>query len=192
MVTVFQICTIFGSVIMILQILMTMLGMDGEAEDIGDVGDDLEMGDEYIDTHNVSTQFFGIISFRSVIAALAFFGIGGLIGDSAGFPTIITLSFAIGMGFVVMVLVGWIIQTMMKLKSDGTVNIKNAIGTVGTVYLTIPPAKSGAGKVTLSIQNRTMEYEAVTQDEESIATGARVEVCDIVDVHTIEVKRENG
>ncbi|MFP6583950.1 MAG: hypothetical protein VCD00_15535 [Candidatus Hydrogenedentota bacterium] len=192
MVTVFQICTVFGSVIMILQILMTMLGMDGEAEDIGDVGDDLEMGDEYIDTHNVSTQFFGIISFRSVIAALAFFGIGGLIGDSAGFPTIITLSFAIGMGFVVMVLVGWIMQTMMKLKSDGTVNIKNAIGTVGTVYLTIPAAKSGAGKVTLSIQNRTMEYEAVTQDEESIATGARVEVCDIVDVHTIEVKRENG
>ena len=92
----------------------------------------------------------------------------------------------------VMVLVGWIMQTMMKLKSDGTVNIKNALGTVGTVYLTIPAAKSGAGKVTLSIQNRTMEYEAVTQDEESIATGARVEVCDIVDVSTIEVKRENG
>lgn len=192
MVTVFQICAVFGSVIMILQMLMTMLGVDGEAEDIGDVGDDLDMGDEYVDTHQVSTAFFGIISFRSIIAALAFFGIGGLIGDSAGFPTIITLSFAIGMGFIVMVLVGWIMQTMMKLKSDGTVNIKNAIGTVGTVYLTIPAAKAGAGKVTLSIQNRTMEYEAVTQDEESIATGARVEVCEIVDVNTLEVKRENG
>lgn len=189
---VFKICAVFGSAIMILQLLMTMLGMDGEAEDIADIGDDLEMGDEYIDTHNVSTQFFGMISFRSVIAALAFFGIGGLIGESMELPSIMSMSLGLGAGFIAMLVVGWIMKTMHQLKSDGTVNIQNAIGTIGTVYLTVPGQKAGAGKVTLSIQNRTMEYQAVTKHEEAIPTGARVEVCEIVDVNTIEVKPENS
>ena len=188
MVTVFTVCAVFGSVIMVLQIVMMVIGMDGDAEAIGEIGDDLDMGDEYVDTHGLSSDFFGILSFRSIMAALAFFGIGGHIGNAGGFPMIVTLGIASGMGFAAMVAVGLMMQALYKLKSDGTVNIRNAIGTVGTVYLTIPANKDGAGKVTLSIQNRTMEYQAITQAEKPIATGARVEVCDIVDVNTIEVK----
>ena len=191
MVTVFTVCAVFGSAIMVLQILMAVFGMDGDSEAISDVGDDLDMGDEYVDTHNLSSQFFGILSFRSIMAALAFFGIGGHIGNAGGYPTVVTLGIAVGMGFAAMVAVGWMMEMLYKLKSDGTVNINNAIGTVGTVYLTIPAKNEGAGKVTLSIQNRTMEYQAVTQEEEDIATGARVEVCNIVDVNTIEVKPES-
>ena len=190
MLTVFTICAVFGSVIMVLQIAMMIFGMDGDSESIGDVGDDLDMGDEYVDTHNLSSQFFGVLSFRSIMAALAFFGIGGHIGNSAGFPMSITLCIAVGLGFSAMIAVGWMMQVLYKLKSDGTVNIQNAIGTIGTVYLTVPANRDGAGKVTLSIQNRTMEYQAVTSEKESIATGTRVEVCEIVDVNTIEVKPE--
>ncbi len=189
--TVSTVCAVFGSVIMVLQIVMMLFGMDGDSESIGDVGDDLDMGDEYVDTHNMASEFFGILSFRSIMAALAFFGIGGHIGNASGFPTAMTLALASGMGFAAMVAVGWMMQVLYKLKSDGTVNIRNAIGTVGTVYLTIPAKGGGAGKVTLSIQNRTMEYQAITQEESSIATGARVEVCNIIDVSTIEVKPEH-
>ena len=32
----------------------------------------------------------------------------------------------------------------------------------GTVYLTIPGQKAGAGKVTLCLQNRSVEYQALT------------------------------
>ena len=191
MVTVFQICAVFGSVVMILQVIATAFGLDGE-HDIGDIGDDLEMGDELVDAHHDATTFFGIVSFRSVMAAVAFFGIGGLIADSAGLPQLISIGFAIGLGMIMMVVVGWIMRTMSQLKSDGTVNINNAIGTIGTVYLTIPAANSGSGKVTISVQNRTMEYQAVTTEEEAISTGARVEICNIVDVNTVEVKRESA
>lgn len=191
MVTVFTVCAVFGSAIMVLQILMAVFGMDGDSEAISDVGDDLDMGDEYVDTHSLSSQFFGVLSFRSIMAALAFFGIGGHIGNAGGYPTVVTLGIAVGMGFAAMVAVGWMMQMLYKLKSDGTVNINNAIGTIGTVYLTIPAKNAGAGKVTLSIQNRTMEYQAVTNEEEAITTGARVEVCNIVDVNTIEVKPES-
>ncbi len=191
MVTVFTVCAVFGSAIMVLQILMAVFGMDGDFEAIADVGDDMDMGDEYVDMHNLSSQFFGILSFRFIMAALAFFGIAGHIGNAGGYPMVVTLSIAVGMGFAAMVAVGWMMQMLYKLKSDGTVNIKNAIGTIGTVYLTIPAKNAGVGKVTLSIQNRTMEYQAVTQEEEAITTGARVEVCNIVDVNTIEVKPES-
>ncbi|MFP6616098.1 MAG: hypothetical protein VCB26_06805, partial [Candidatus Hydrogenedentota bacterium] len=69
MVTVFTVCAVFGSAIMVLQILMAVFGMDGDSEAISDVGDDLDMGDEYVDTHSLSSQFFGVLSFRSIMAA---------------------------------------------------------------------------------------------------------------------------
>lgn len=190
--TVFTVCAVFGSVIMVLQILMAVVGLDGDSEAIAEVGDDLEMGDEYVDTHQLSSQFFGILSFRSIVAALAFFGIGGHIGIAGGFPTLITIGIASAMGVTAMVAVGWMMQMLYKLKSDGTVNINNAIGTRGVVYLTVPARNQGVGKVTVSIQNRTMEYAAITKGDSPIATGSRVEICEIVDVNTIEVKPETN
>ncbi len=186
----FKACAIFGSIILILQTLMNFFGLDAEAEDIADIGDDLEMGDEYLDTHAVSTYFFGILSFRSVIAGIAFFGIGGLIGVSAGFPPIISIWFGIGMGLPAMILVGLLMQVMYKLKSDGSLNMNNAIGSQGTVYLGIPENNTGIGKVTISIQNRTLELNAVTMEEEAITTGTLIEVCELIDQNTVQVKRK--
>ena len=64
--------------------------------------------------------------------------------------------------------------------------IDRAIGRQGTVYLTVPARKAGAGKVTIKLQNRTVEYKAMTGEEE-LPTGAQVVVVSVVAPGTVEV-----
>ena len=66
-----------------------------------------------------------------------------------------------------------------KLRSSGTVDVKNAVGTEARVYLVIPGARAGEGAVTVTIQGRTMQYRAITGGRE-LKTG---ELCRVVAVH---------
>ncbi len=77
-------------------------------------------------------------------------------------------------------------RTLHQLKSDGTVRIQRAVGQNGTVYLSIPGQRSGAGKVTLCLQNRTVECQAVTPYQ-PLPTGSKVVVTAVVGPDTVEV-----
>lgn len=190
MVTVFTVCAIVGSVILILQFLLTLIGLDHDNADIGEVGDDLELGDEYVDAHHGSSIIFGVLSFRSVVAAVALFGIGGRGALEAGLSPYFSLVVAIAFGALALFLVAWLMRTLYGLKSDGTVHIQNCLGMPATVYLGIPGKKAGKGKVTVSVQNRTMEYAAITDDDE-IPTGSQVVIIGIAGLDTLEVEVES-
>ena len=61
-----------------------------------------------------------------------------------------------------------------------------AVGKIGTVYLRVPGRRGGAGKVHLNVQNRTVEYLAMT-DADELPTGSRVSVVAVVSPDTVEV-----
>ena len=67
----------------------------------------------------------------------------------------------------------------MRLKAEGTQRIDRAVGRTGTVYLSVPGKNSGAGKVTVKVQNRTVEYQAVSRNE-ALATGTPIQVVAVV------------
>ena len=54
--------------------------------------------------------------------------------------------------------------------------MKNCVGCDGEVYLTVPAARNGIGKVNILVQETFAEYEAVTDDDEAIPTGEKVKV----------------
>ena len=54
-----------------------------------------------------------------------------------------------------------------------------------------PPAKAQAGKIQLKLQNRLVEYEAVTSSPERLATGTKVRVVGIAG-NTLEVEPLHG
>jgi len=74
----------------------------------------------------------------------------------------------------------------MQLKADGTQRIDRAVGNTGTVYLSVPANQEGTGKVTVKVQNRTVEYLAVTRHQ-ALATGTPVQVVAVVGPDTVEV-----
>jgi len=194
-VTFFTVCAVVGSVVLVLQFVMMLIGLDSDQADIGDVGDDIQIGDEYVDAHaavgHSSGWFFGVLSFKSLVAAIAFFGLGGRAALAAEFSSYVAFFAATASGVAAMILVAWLMRTLYRLSSEGNVRIERCVGQVGTVYLSIPGARAGTGKVTMSVQQRTMEYQAVT-DQGEIPTGARVTVVGISGPGTLEVELESS
>ncbi|MCG3197474.1 MAG: NfeD family protein [Candidatus Omnitrophica bacterium] len=199
----YTICAVAGSVVLLTQLALTLFGGDGFGDHDGaghidfdsghmDVSsgmpDDTETGEDYLEASSESFWAFEMLSFRALAALFAFFGLGGLAAREAGsgpYPTFLVAALA---GVLAMVLVAWLMRLLLNLRSEGTVSMGSALGAQGVVYLTIPGEKQGPGKVTVTVQNRTMEYEAVTGGD-PLPTGTQIEVVDIVGPNTVEVER---
>jgi membrane protein implicated in regulation of membrane protease activity len=178
MLTLYGVCAAIGVTILLLQILLMLMGVDG--------GGDVDVDAGFGDGADGSSAFFGVVSFRALVAALAFFGLGGLAGEFSGMGHYASLLLAIAAGGAAMLLMAWLMRSLHQLYAEGNVRIENALGRPAQVYLSIPGHRAGSGKVTVSIQSRTMEFAAVTSADE-LPTGSQVEVVGIVGRDTLEV-----
>lgn len=187
MYTAFLICFLVGATLMVCQFVLGLLGIgDGHGADGHDFhdagshdGHDTGGGDDHV------SWFFGVLSFRALVAALTFFGLVGLAThEYLGTPR--DLLAAVAAGAAALYLVAFVMRSLHKLRADGTARIDKSVGKNATVYLAIPGGKAGMGKVTLNLQNRTVEYQAVTPDQ-SLPTGATVTVTAVVGPNTVEV-----
>jgi membrane-bound ClpP family serine protease len=79
-----------------------------------------------------------------------------------------------------MLLVAKMVQASRKLVENGALDLKNAIGETATVYLTVPPKNGGSGKITMQLQGRFCEFDAVNAGEAPLKTGTQVVVTDVV------------
>lgn len=191
---VFFWCALIAGAIFLVQFAMTIIGFGADDLDFVDVdvmdAADLDVGDMQGEVHDHgSTWFFGVISFRTVVAAVMFFGLMGL-AVQEGLPgqPMVAVLVATCAGAAAMYGVHYLMQLMLRLRHDGTVKIERSVGKRGTVYLPIPGGKSGSGKVQLRMQDRIMEYKAMTGESERLATGTPIEVVDVINHNTVEVR----
>jgi len=115
----------------------------------------------------------------TVRGLVAFFAIGGWAGIAlidVGMPPAWAGILALIIGFIALLLVAWMFRLMLGLQSNGNLDIGNAVGKTGEVYLRIPGALKGSGKITLVLQERSVEIDAMTDQPEDIGTGRQVEV----------------
>ncbi len=191
----FMICAVVGGTILVCQFLLTVIGLgehgfesghdlthdfSGDAQDAGDAGHDGDIdhgADGQHGAHAHSTAWlFAVISFRTLVAAITFFGLVGLAARSMGQNTGIQLLLAVAAGLGAMYGVHWLIRMIGRLGEDGTLRVRHAVGQEGTVYVPIAGGRSQAGKIQLKLQNRLVEYEAVTSKPGQLATGTKVKV----------------
>jgi membrane protein implicated in regulation of membrane protease activity len=183
----FIFCAVVGGTVLICQFVLTVLGLSGDhsldgghdfgghsADAVGAHGAESE-GHDAAGQHG-SSWLFAMISFRTLVAAAAFFGLVGLAAQSAGQAVGIQLLLGLLAGLGAMYGVHSLVRSMGRLGEDGTQRVQAALGQEGTVYVPIPPAKSQAGKIQLKLQNRLVEYEAITSSADRLATGTRVRV----------------
>jgi membrane protein implicated in regulation of membrane protease activity len=176
----YTICAVVGGTLFLLQFLITLLGFGGH-----DAGGHFDAHHPGGDAHGGS-WLMGMFSFRAMVAALTAFGLGGLAAHVSGAQPILSLACAVGCAIASMFIVALMTQSMRHLEDDGTVRIQQAVGRTGTVYLTIPEQKSGTGKVTLSLQNRTVELQAITP-RQALPTGTKIVVTAVLGTDTVEV-----
>jgi len=159
---------LISSSIFIIQLILTFIGLDADLEAEIDSGDGL-----------------GIISVRSLIAFATFFGWGGVAALSAGLSTGKTFMIAFLCGFIAMIALAYMLAQIWKMQETGTVDVYNAISQEGEVYIPIPEAMKGKGKIHVNVQEKLMEFDAVS--EEKLATGMKIKVVDVLNENVMLV-----
>jgi len=183
----FLLCAVIGGTILICQFVLTLVGMGGDhgvdfshdvAHDFGGGAGDAHGtdGSGHDGTGHGSSWLFAAISLRTLVAAVTFFGLAGMAARSNGQVVGIQLLLAALAGIGAMYGVHWLITAIGRLGEDGTLRVKGALGQEGTVYVPIAGSRAQAGKIQLRLQNRLVEYEAITSSPERLATGTKVRV----------------
>lgn len=179
---IYWVITIPASLIFIIQLVMTFLGSDADADGLDAVGD----ADLSVDSDSgVDFQF---ISLKNFVAFFTVFGWVGLACIYGEMPNWLAVLISTVSGIIMMLIMASIYYFMGKLTETGTLNLKTAVGKTATVYLFIPEKRKATGKVQLKIQGyRTLD--AMTDDDEMIPTGAIVQIVDIVNDDILLVKK---
>ncbi len=176
MTKIYLICAAAGGSVLLGQMGLSLFGL-GDADDIDpDVSvDDLDGGDG-----------LSFLSIRGLAAFLTLFGLVGAAGTSSDWPPLPTAVAAFSSGFAVMFFIALAMRWFRSQQSSGHLQPKNALGKTARVYLRIPANKAGKGKITVSVQGRSLELEAVTSGPE-LPTGSSCRVVSMITEATFEV-----
>ncbi len=154
---------LLASAVLILQLLLSLLGA-GVIDDMPEAGDG---------THGSGT---GIFSVRTIAAFFAGLGWVGVIFLRGGGSSVLAASLGSITGLGLMAGTIYVMRSFSKLQDSGTLSYANAIGSVGTVYVTIPPARGPGGQVEVMFQSRTVFAEARCDAPGGLKTGAKVRI----------------
>lgn len=153
------------------------------------VGGDFDVdGDGDIDVDNDSGV--SIFTLKSVTAFFAVGAWAGLLVCSVISQKLqwVSIPVAVAAGAAAMFLVVVVMRAISKLQCNGALQTEKLVGKHATVYVSVPPLRSGRGKVTLNAQGRYTELDAVTEGAEKIPVDEIVEIVAVEDGCTV-VKR---
>jgi len=172
-----------ASLIFIIQTIMTFIGL--EASD----GLNADFSADFNADFNGDTHFegpFQLFSIRNLVNFFLGFGWGGICFYNTFSSKVWVSFFAFLTGVIFVFLFFFIIKQFLKLGKDNTFQIKDTLEKAADVYLAIPEAKSGKGKIQISVKGAFHEIDAMTEGER-IPTGGKAQVINIIDNQTVLV-----
>jgi membrane protein implicated in regulation of membrane protease activity len=180
------------TVVMFLQLILMIMGVgfSGEA--------DVDINEEAIDTTaettppdskgNGSSSTFKIFTIRGIVAFFALGGWAGLAALAAGLHPFWAIQISLFAGLCALMLAAIIIRLALRMQTSGNLNINHAVAQTGEVYIRVPAGRSDKGKVTLLMQERFVELDAITDSDTDILPESKVEIISIADGDTLVVR----
>lgn len=172
---IFALVGIGSTVILVIQMAMMLFGLgddsDADVDDIDDVGD----GDG-----------LALFTVKGIIAMLSITGWTGVIFLGTEMPTALSYVLAFLCGFATLVIMAYVMRAISGLQSSGNIEIGNAVGKVGQVYIPIKP--NCAGKVNITVQGQYSEFTAISTSSETLSTGSYVRVVAVDEAGTLVVE----
>lgn len=184
-----------SSIIFVIQTIMTLLGVenghDFEVHNL-DMSQDFHehsiLGNE--NSSGILDVKFKLFTIRSITVFFTVFSWAGIVAERHGKEHLTSLLIAMSLGFIMMFVVSFIYYFVQKLTEEGNMDINNAIGKEGEVYLTIPKQGEGSGKIQVVVQGVLRTMDAVTYGEK-LTTGEKVIVIKVVDNQLLLVEKIN-
>lgn len=169
-------CAVVASLIFLVQMVLTLIGMDSSDMDVDfDGANTMDLGGG-----------LNLFTIKNFIGFLVGFGWAGVCFYNSITSSILLILVAVIVGLLFVGIFVVIYKQTKKLEHNGAFQIDDVKGTTVSVYLRIPAQGSGKGKVQVSQNGSVHELDALTDGEE-IPSGAKVKVVEIVDNETVKV-----
>jgi membrane protein implicated in regulation of membrane protease activity len=172
---IFYAIGLFSLAVLLLQILLTLVGVGHHDADFSG--------------HHDHDTGMGLLTVRTITAFFVGFGWAGVIMLNKGYSMVAAIAVGAGTGLVFLLTTAFLIRNLLRLQSSGgNIDYNNAIGVVGTVYVTIPAAEGGGGQVEINIQGRLMTVGACTRAASALRPSTKVKVVGLVGGSTLLVE----
>ncbi|MBQ2595567.1 MAG: NfeD family protein [Bacteroidaceae bacterium] len=180
----FWVIALLATLVFAIQMVLTLVGIGDTDADVDTGGLDADATGDTMDTGG-AIQLFTI---RNMVNLLLGIGWGGVCFYSSipSRPLLLLVAVLCGIAMVVAFLL--MFRQLMKLESNGAFRIEDCVGKACDVYLRIPAARSGQGKVQVSFGGSVQELDAVT-DGEQLPSGAKVRVVQLIEGRLLLVEK---
>ena len=174
---IFALIAIPSTAILIIQTVLQLIGIGGD-----DVPEDIDgdgIPDSDLDAAAAADDGLSLFSIRGILSMLCITGWLGVGLLETALPDWAAILIAVAAGVATLIGIAFLMRGIYKLQSSGNIDISNAIGKVAQVYIPIPAAGAGSGKVTITLQEKFCEYTAITAAAEALKTGSYVRVVSV-------------
>ncbi len=175
---VYWIVAMAASVVFLILIALTFIG--GDVDDFGDVDAEID-GDTGID--------FQFLTLKNLMGFFTIFGWSGIAAMAEGMSHNITMIISVISGLAMMTAMATLFYYLSKLTHSGTLKIKNALGNIGEVYLTVGANRSSIGKVQIKVQGSLREMDALTDENEDLKQSVVIEVTEVTTNGILIIKK---
>ncbi|MCL2367206.1 MAG: hypothetical protein FWC75_09250 [Oscillospiraceae bacterium] len=166
------------TIVMIIQLILMIVGVGFGVPD-ADTDAEYDSPANEVGSYG-NSSIFKVFTIRGIVAFFALGGWAGLAALAAGVPTLWSIQIALLSGVAAMILASVVIRLALKMQDSGNINLNNALSLHAEVYITIPPLRTNTGKVTMLLQERFVELDAVTDNETAIVPKTKVEVVGVL------------
>jgi hypothetical protein len=179
----FATAALVGSIVFVFQLVMMLMGAD-HGVDAHAPG--MEVSHDV--AHADSDSAFKVLSIQGLTAFVMVFGFAGFaMSHGSRFSALPSLGAAFAAGFAAMWLVAKTFAMFRKMQSSGTLDLANAVGQTGRIYLGVKP--DVPGKIEVTVQGRLQIFDAVSDVGEALPTDTRVVVVRLENQNLMVVKR---
>lgn len=197
-----------ASLLLLLQVILSLFGLghgDGDFNVSDTSGLDLDAGapgtsdagalNGFPDPTDASGDIGGdpsmrLFTFQGIVAFFTLFSWTSIVCLQSQVPAALSMVIGFLVGAVALFGVAKFYQWATRLQSNGTISLRNALGQTGVVYIRIPKKGEGQGKITMTVQERFSELDAITYGDEDLKPSTVVRVVDLVN-DLLVVEKEN-
>ena len=165
---IFALIALPSTVLIIIQTVLLLIGIGGESDTDVDVDD--------VDGIDLPDDGLAIFSIRGILSMLCITCWVAVALLETTLPAGVSIAIAIVCGIVTLIGMAYLMRAVNRLQSSGNIDVGNCIGKIGEVYIPVPAAGAGSGKINLTVQEKFCEFTAITTSSDQLKTGSYVRV----------------
>ncbi len=188
----FALVAIPATLVLVIQTVLLFFGIgDGDGDVDVDTDVDVDVDTDGVDISEAASGDDGLTLFtvRGIVAMFSVGGWAGVVFVDLGLNPAIAILLAVVCGVAALFGIAYLMKAVLRLQSSGNIQLGYAIGKTGEVYIPVPPKGQGRGKITINVQDRFVEVDAISGCDDTLKTGEAVRVVSIDESGLVVVER---